>query len=50
MKRRLPRTILIVVSHRPGVAAIADQSLSIGGDLVTTVASKTNLRHTAFQP
>jgi ABC-type multidrug transport system fused ATPase/permease subunit len=50
MKRRLPRTILIVVSHRPGVAAIADQSLSIGGDLVTTVASKTNVRHTAFQP
>ena len=32
MKRRLPQTILIVVSHRHGVSAIADQCLSIAGD------------------
>jgi ATP-binding cassette subfamily C protein len=37
MKRRLPQTILIVVSHRPAVAAVADQCLSIGDDLVATV-------------
>lgn len=36
MKRRLPRTILMVVSHRPGVAALADQCLAIGGDRVSS--------------
>lgn len=40
LRRRLPQTILIVVSHRPGVAAIADQCLSIGSDLVATVTAK----------
>jgi ABC-type multidrug transport system fused ATPase/permease subunit len=50
LKRRLPHTILIVVSHRPGVAAIADQCLTIGADLVTTVAKKTTLRHAALNP
>lgn len=49
LKRRLPQTILIVVSHRPGVAAIADQCLNIGNDLVTTVAGKAGLRRTALQ-
>jgi ATP-binding cassette subfamily C protein len=44
MKRRLPRTILIVVSHRRSVAAIADQCLTINGDLVATVAAKAELR------
>jgi ATP-binding cassette subfamily C protein len=48
LKQRLPHTILIVVSHRPGVAAIADQCLNIGGDLVTTVAGKATLRHMAL--
>ncbi|WP_266171392.1 ATP-binding cassette domain-containing protein [Dyella subtropica] len=46
IKRRLPRTILIVVSHRPGVAAIADQRLNISHNLVTTVAGKADLRRT----
>lgn len=32
MKRRLPKTIMVVVSHRPGVAELADQCLAIGGD------------------
>jgi ATP-binding cassette subfamily C protein len=33
LKARLPHTILVVVSHRTGVAALADQQLEIGGDL-----------------
>jgi ATP-binding cassette subfamily C protein len=44
MKRRLSRTILVVVSHRAGVAAIADQCLVISNDLVTTIAGKPGLR------
>ncbi|MFC5579840.1 ATP-binding cassette domain-containing protein [Rhodanobacter terrae] len=47
LKRRLPQTILIVVSHRTGVAAIADQCLNIGSNLVTTIAGKADLRRTA---
>ncbi|GGY23021.1 ABC transporter ATP-binding protein [Rhodanobacter panaciterrae] len=43
LKRRLPQTILIVVSHRTGVATIADQCLNIGNNLVTTVAGKADL-------
>jgi ATP-binding cassette subfamily C protein len=39
IKRRLPRTILIVVSHRASVAAIADQCLTIDSDWVTTVSA-----------
>ncbi|HET6632256.1 MAG TPA: ABC transporter ATP-binding protein [Rhodanobacteraceae bacterium] len=42
LRRRLPRTILIVVSHRPGVAQLADQRLQIGGDGVARL-----LRHGA---
>ncbi|WP_077444018.1 ABC transporter ATP-binding protein [Rhodanobacter sp. C05] len=45
LKRRLPQTILIVVSHRAGVAAIADQCLNIDNNLVTTVGRKVDLRH-----
>jgi len=37
LQRRLPRTILIVVSHRASVEAIADQCVAIGNDLATTV-------------
>ncbi|GAB2545697.1 ATP-binding cassette domain-containing protein [Rhodanobacter koreensis] len=47
LKRRLPHTILIVVSHRPGVAAIADQCLNIGNNLATTVAWKADPRRVA---
>ena len=47
LKRRLPQTILIVVSHRAGVAAIADQCLNIGNNLATTVAVKAELRRVA---
>jgi ATP-binding cassette subfamily C protein len=36
-KRRLPRSILIVVSHRASVASMAEQQLTIGRDLATTV-------------
>ncbi|WP_158753829.1 ABC transporter ATP-binding protein [Dyella sp. S184] len=42
LKRRLPRTILIVVSHRTGVAAIADQCLVIGNAPVAATARKTD--------
>lgn len=44
LKRRLPQTILIVVSHRAGVAAIADQCLNIGNNRATAVAEKAGLR------
>lgn len=37
LRRRLPRTILIVVSHRSSVAAMADQCLTIGKDFAATV-------------
>lgn len=30
LKRRLPRTILVVVSHRPGVAMLAERVLTLG--------------------
>jgi ATP-binding cassette subfamily C protein len=37
-KRHLPRSILVVVSHRASVAEMAEQHLVIGRDLVATVA------------
>jgi ATP-binding cassette subfamily C protein len=37
LRRRLPRSVLVVVSHREGVAAMADQHLLIGGDLSVSV-------------
>jgi len=46
LKRCLPQTILIVVSHRSSVATIADQCLTIGNDLVTTMVANTELRRT----
>lgn len=33
LKRRLPHTILLVVSHRHNVAAIADQCVTVGADV-----------------
>lgn len=45
LKRRLPQTVLIVVSHRIGVAAIADQCLTIGHDLITTIARQAEPQH-----
>ena len=50
LKQRLPQTILIVVSHRAGVAAIADQCLSIGGGSVAVVTRGMTSRRTALQP
>ncbi|WP_425480215.1 ATP-binding cassette domain-containing protein [Dyella monticola] len=37
LKRRLPHTIMLVVSHRNSVATIADQCLTIGADFRATV-------------
>jgi ABC-type multidrug transport system fused ATPase/permease subunit len=47
LKHRLPQTILIVVSHRSGVAAIADQCLNIVSNLAVTVDGKSDLRRIA---
>ena len=44
LKRRLPRTILIVVSHRLGVAALADQCLTIENGLLASVGGSTARR------
>ncbi|WP_426688587.1 ATP-binding cassette domain-containing protein [Rhodanobacter ginsengiterrae] len=49
MKRRLPRTILVVVSHRTSVAAIADRCLTIGSDLVAMVAGNVDPHCAAAQ-
>ena len=38
LKRRLPETILIVVSHRGSVATIADQCVDIGADFAAVVS------------
>jgi ABC-type multidrug transport system, ATPase and permease components len=46
LKRRLPRTTLVVVSHRPGVAVLADQSLTIESGLPASVAGSAVLRCT----
>jgi len=43
LRRRLPHTILIVVSHRAEVATIADQRLVIDGDLVASIVGKASL-------
>lgn len=37
LKRRLPGTALVVVSHRPGVAALAEQVVAFAGDRTTHV-------------
>jgi ATP-binding cassette subfamily C protein len=39
LKRRLPQTIVIVVSHRAGVAAVADQCLAISAGIATVTAT-----------
>jgi ATP-binding cassette subfamily C protein len=42
LKHRLPRTILIVVSHRAEVAAVADRTLHLGqGTTLSTLPEKT---------
>lgn len=40
LKRRLPETILVVVSHRAGVAGIADQRLEIGTEAGAVLARR----------
>ncbi len=47
LKRRLPRTTLIVVSHRPGVTALADQCLRIESRLPASVSGNAALCCTA---
>lgn len=38
LRRRLPHTVLIVVSHRSSVAGMADQCLTIGNDFAAVVS------------
>ncbi|MEW9623364.1 ATP-binding cassette domain-containing protein [Rhodanobacter geophilus] len=47
LKRRLPRTTLVVVSHRPGVAVLADQCLTIESGVAAWGAGNATLRCTA---
>ena len=47
LKRRLPQTSLVVVSHRPGVAVLADQCLTIESGFPASVAGSAVLRCTA---
>ncbi|WP_426663754.1 ATP-binding cassette domain-containing protein [Rhodanobacter aciditrophus] len=47
LKRRLPRTTLIVVSHRPGVAVLAEQCLTIESGFPAAVSGNATLRCTA---
>jgi ABC-type multidrug transport system fused ATPase/permease subunit len=42
LKRRLPQTALIVVSHRTSVASIADQWLTIKSDLAVATTTRRN--------
>lgn len=44
LKRELPQTILIVVSHRIAISEVADQCLCIACDLVSTVSRRSSLR------
>ncbi len=44
IRRRLPRTILVVVSHRSSVLAIADRCLTINVDLSETAAANSDAR------
>lgn len=40
MKRRLPRTLLIVVSHREGISVLADRCVTIGPPIRSIVPSR----------
>jgi ATP-binding cassette subfamily C protein len=40
LKRRLPRSLLIVVSHREGVAALADRCVTVGPTIRSIVPSR----------
>ncbi|RAO77631.1 ATP-binding cassette domain-containing protein [Dyella jiangningensis] len=42
LKARLPHTVLIVVSHRLGVAALAEQQLDIGGGQSAALTRRTS--------
>ncbi len=47
LRRRLPSTVFLVISHRPGVAAIADRCVAVGS---APVAAPTRLVAIARQP
>jgi ATP-binding cassette subfamily C protein len=41
LKRQLPRSILVVVSHRASVSSMAEQHLQIDRDLAVTIVRNT---------
>jgi ATP-binding cassette subfamily C protein len=49
LKRRLPQTIMVVVSHRHGIASIADQCLTIDENRETAITRRDDLKRSAFQ-
>jgi ABC-type multidrug transport system fused ATPase/permease subunit len=42
LKRRLPQTVLIVVSHRTDIASIAEQCMTIKSDLAAAITARTD--------
>lgn len=42
LKHHLPDTVLVVISHRASVVHLADQTLTIGGDLAATIEKSGN--------
>ncbi|MFC4764704.1 ATP-binding cassette domain-containing protein [Dyella koreensis] len=49
LKRRLPHTIMVVISHRHGVMAVADQQLMLDGGVVASIC-RDSLRAVASRP
>ncbi|WP_233523457.1 ATP-binding cassette domain-containing protein [Dyella solisilvae] len=50
LRQRLPRTILVVVSHRSGVAAVADQELVIDDDGAASIIQATSAHEITGAP
>ena len=49
LKRRLPQTIMVVVSHRHGMASIADQCLTIDESREATIVRTDDVKRSAVQ-
>jgi ABC-type transport system involved in cytochrome bd biosynthesis fused ATPase/permease subunit len=49
LKRRLPQTIIVVVSHRNGIASMADQCLTIDENREARIVRKDDSKRSAFQ-
>jgi ATP-binding cassette subfamily C protein len=49
LKRRLPQTIIVVVSHRNGIASMADQCLTIDENREARIVRKDDSTRAALQ-